>query len=308
MLTTENYNNNSNMSGIYKITCLINNKIYIGRATRFSSRKHTHCQTLRKNRHCNCYLQSDFNNFNEDDFIFDIISIENEDNVIKAEEYWIKFYNATDINFGYNICIKSGLHPHKEYRKILSDRAIKKRGSNFELLSPSGELINGRGVKRFCEENGLDRWGILCVLKGRHKQYKGWRLPTTDFDLDFFDNYKFISPDGKLLEVSKGELKSFCLKNGFHSRDYVGLLEVWGKKTKYNKGWTRFDLPSHYIFYNPNNQIVYIGRGFISEFCRKNNILRGNLVNVIKGLSKNYNGWRFVGELRIDDVDKLAKY
>ena len=40
-------------NGVYKITCLINNKVYIGATTNLRDRWSWHKSTLKNNKHCN---------------------------------------------------------------------------------------------------------------------------------------------------------------------------------------------------------------------------------------------------------------
>ena len=56
--------------GIYKITCKVNNKIYIGSTeVCFKQRFKKHKQRLRNNYHENDYLQKSWNKYGEDNFV-----------------------------------------------------------------------------------------------------------------------------------------------------------------------------------------------------------------------------------------------
>ena len=46
----------------------------------------------------------------------------------------------------------------------------------FILVSPLGETVNVKGIRRFCKEHGLNTGGISRVLKGEYSQHKGWRM------------------------------------------------------------------------------------------------------------------------------------
>ena len=59
--------------GIYKITCKINNRIYIGSSKNIMQRWKEHKQKLNKNIHDNMFLQRDWNRYGEDNFIFEIL-------------------------------------------------------------------------------------------------------------------------------------------------------------------------------------------------------------------------------------------
>lgn len=47
----------------------------------------------------------------------------------------------------------------------------------FELLSPSGEIRSGYGLRVFCQDNGIDYRAIGKVLRGEMNRHRGWSLP-----------------------------------------------------------------------------------------------------------------------------------
>lgn len=48
---------------------------------------------------------------------------------------------------------------------------------SFTIKSPSQQIVEVRGLSRFCRENGLTRSGIQLVLRGLRTHHKGWTLP-----------------------------------------------------------------------------------------------------------------------------------
>ena len=62
-------------SGLYKITCLKNNKIYIGQSSNVLSRLGRHADNLENNRHDCLELQKDFNKFGKRFFKFESLEI-----------------------------------------------------------------------------------------------------------------------------------------------------------------------------------------------------------------------------------------
>ncbi len=89
--------------GIYKITNLINNKIYIGSCVGFNQRKGQHKYRLRKGNHDNSHLQSSWNKYGEDAFIFELIEeVENLNNLLEREQHYIDTLNVCDRIVGYN--------------------------------------------------------------------------------------------------------------------------------------------------------------------------------------------------------------
>lgn len=93
--------------GIYKITNIINGKCYVGQTSAsFIKRYWHHKWCLNKGIHCNKYLQNAWNKYGCDNFIFEVIKIlsTNED-IDELEKYYIKKYNSTNSECGYNIDI-----------------------------------------------------------------------------------------------------------------------------------------------------------------------------------------------------------
>lgn len=97
-------------AGIYKITCSINGKIYIGKAINIQRRIATH----RLNSLCvsgNGYFQRATIKYGWDSFNVEVLEavdnfdkLKDNDNLLKRESYYIEYYNSTDPNVGYNIC------------------------------------------------------------------------------------------------------------------------------------------------------------------------------------------------------------
>jgi group I intron endonuclease len=97
--------------GIYSITNLKNNKIYIGSTKNFERRYYYHLNDLRNNRHFNIHLQRAFNIDGEDFFIYNLVEECDELNLVEKEEYYIEKFNSCDEKFGYNINPKSDRPP-----------------------------------------------------------------------------------------------------------------------------------------------------------------------------------------------------
>lgn len=83
--------------GIYKIN-FPNNKIYIGKSNNIKRRIKEH-HGNRSNTPCDKAVRKYYPNINDIDF--DIIELTT--NYEEREKYWIKFYNATNRNIGYNL-------------------------------------------------------------------------------------------------------------------------------------------------------------------------------------------------------------
>lgn len=102
---------------IYKITNLINNKVYIGQTTRtLAKRWKSHCAKDNSNRPVgNAVLKYGLDNFKVEE-IENCLTIEQLND---RESYWISYYNSTDKKLGYNLC--SGGN-----NKVMSEETIEK--------------------------------------------------------------------------------------------------------------------------------------------------------------------------------------
>jgi len=90
-------------TGIYTITSIIDNKVYVGHAKNIKLRWNGHISRLRNNRHENKHLQSAFNLYKENNFKFEILWECEEKYLYSEEHYWCNLLNVNNPKFGYNI-------------------------------------------------------------------------------------------------------------------------------------------------------------------------------------------------------------
>jgi group I intron endonuclease len=122
---------------IYKIECLKNRKIYIGRTKDYNNRVSGHKSKLNKNINKNTYIQEDWNRYGEKSFAFNIIEICLKEDLDDREKYWIEYYDSCNRKIGYNI--ESGGFFSKN-----TELEIRKKLSNAN----QGRCCNGNKGKR----------------------------------------------------------------------------------------------------------------------------------------------------------------
>lgn len=99
---------NKNSSGIYCITNIMDNRIYIGSCKNFKLRIKEHLNCLKRNNHNNIYLQNFVNKYGVESLKFHIIEFSEIINLVNTEQYYLDSLNPQ-----FNICKKAYQPPVK---------------------------------------------------------------------------------------------------------------------------------------------------------------------------------------------------
>lgn len=93
----------SKNGSIYLIRNRVDGKVYVGSTLYGDRRANEHFCELKNNRHHNTHLQNAYNKYGSENFQFSII-VSNipENGLYKKEEYYIKFFDSCNSDFGYN--------------------------------------------------------------------------------------------------------------------------------------------------------------------------------------------------------------
>ncbi len=111
-----------NVSGIYKIINKINGKYYVGSTNYFWNRRRQHQMMLTENRHTNPHLQSSWNKYGEENFIFQVIEKVPINKLILVEQKYLDIAK-TEQNKCYNQNFLAGRQVFTpEIRKKISDK------------------------------------------------------------------------------------------------------------------------------------------------------------------------------------------
>lgn len=140
-------------TGIYRITNITNNKIYIGSAVNINKRWRDHKWYLKENKHHNSHLQSSYNKYGLENFEF-IVELEcNIIDLLIEERKLIKKYNSNNNQFGYNVNdpehIFLGRNHSEETKKKLS---LQKIGKKNPMYGKTGDKHHNYG-KKISEES-----------------------------------------------------------------------------------------------------------------------------------------------------------
>ncbi len=195
-ILTPNLIDDLSKTGIYKITCIPNSKIYVGSAFSikapsitkkgFYGRWRSHIRRLKLNKHSNIILQNSWNKYGENAFEFEILEI-CEDRCIEREEYWMNTLSTLTPN-GFNICRNALSNPYaktEEQRQHLANlfKGKKRDKSIFKtILKPvlqldrySGEVIaEFYGVSEAYRQTGIQRQDIGKCCAGKLRSAGGY--------------------------------------------------------------------------------------------------------------------------------------
>jgi group I intron endonuclease len=121
MLNFIEYNDtNKYLSGIYCITNIINDRIYIGSTNCFYKRFYEHNRDLCKNIHSNKHFQNFVNKYSIDVIKYNILEIVDFNNLLEREQYYLDKH--IDFNKDFNICKIVGIP--NNWNKSLNENQI----------------------------------------------------------------------------------------------------------------------------------------------------------------------------------------
>lgn len=125
---------NNILKGIYKITCVINNKVYIGQTKNLKNRKMNHIYKLNHNIHSNRYLQEDYNKYGLSNFKFELVEECKTEDLLERETYWINYYGGKESSITYNfIDLQGASNDAKKYRRKLIEKGIINKSLSEEV-------------------------------------------------------------------------------------------------------------------------------------------------------------------------------
>ena len=205
--------NNITNIGIYEIRCIINDKIYIGSSKNIKKRVKQHLSNLRKNKHCNRYLQFAWNKYGEKMFKFSCLENLNydtsEEQLMLTEQKYLDKLQTWNHDRGYNISNVADKPPtgsgknnshygkkHTEEAKakmrgprplfslVNKGKTMKQRLNNKEWVSPNilPQLITLKHNDGSCKSLTRYEWtthvkvDVNGLKRGSQRTSRGWSL------------------------------------------------------------------------------------------------------------------------------------
>ena len=140
--------------GIYKITNLIDGKIYIGQTVNYRKRANAHISYLKKGTHHNSHLQRAFDKYGEGSFEIDLITECKISELDSMERRYIKEYNCLNREHGYNLL--GGGQKYREFTLEVREKMSKARkGKPFTeehkrniSLGNKGKQISKKSIEK----------------------------------------------------------------------------------------------------------------------------------------------------------------
>lgn len=177
-------------TGIYKITNLINNKIYIGSAIRIDRRFYSHINQLNNKNHINSHLQNAFNDYGLNNFKFERLeNVKHKTKLIEREQYYldtllfaqeyIKEKDPRFLELGYNINPTAGSNLGVKYSE-----ASKKKMSEW-VRTP--EMIAKIVKKNTGQKRSLETRKLQSKIKKLNPPIgskNGWSKKVYQYDFD----------------------------------------------------------------------------------------------------------------------------
>jgi group I intron endonuclease len=143
--------NRINNIGIYKITNVGNNRIYIGSTKNIRNRKYRHFSQLRNNKHFNQFLQNDYNKCNFEKFKFEVVLYCDEFNLTFYEQKFLdKYFDAQTQCYNMSKYVQTSMRDRKHSQET-KDK-ISKAGIGRVFSEEHKNRMSESGKGRTCSD------------------------------------------------------------------------------------------------------------------------------------------------------------
>lgn len=218
-------------SGIYTITNIINNKIYVGSSCTLNRRLTIHKRTLRQNKHHNIHLQRAYNKYGKEFFKFELLEYCEESLLPYIEYYWINTLNTLNFEYGYNIAIPGVVNTSNCYKKVdqydLNGNFIKswKNIANIEKTLN----IDASSIVKICKRKLNHLKGFTFRYKGESlgqiKKYRGKIVNQYTLEGKFIKQWNSTAEVGRNFNCDPSSIARCCTKISNSSFNYIWKYE-----------------------------------------------------------------------------------
>lgn len=150
--------------GLYKITCVKNNKIYIGESSNVLSRLGRHVDNLENNRHDCSELQNDFNSYGKSFFKFENLEFDLKNDKNRRINKELKYINSIPITQRYN---------KKFFTETFGSKSVMIDGNYYSSLSQAACALNESrtNLTRKCNNNKVKNYSFCPSVKESKQKY-----------------------------------------------------------------------------------------------------------------------------------------
>ena len=182
----------------------------------------------------------------------------------------------------------------------IQKEAVAKRIKSFSLVSPEGEIHEGKNISKFAKEHGLDFRHLSAIVKGDEKSHKGWRtVENKDYHHEEKRTYdiKLVSPEGTVYGPIVG-LCDFAREHGFFKGNLRSLINgdlksCMGWKIDDGKSKRPRSQKNSYSFMSPEG-VVYKDIKNLTEFAEQFGLWYSGFCSLVSGRLATYHKWRLV--------------
>lgn len=261
-------------SGIYKIICTANGKIYVGSSQNLKQRWYEHQRDLRGHYHGNIHLQRAWDKYGETSFVFEVIELVMPWALLDREDFWLKKLNPCNRKIGFNIASKAtapmkGRQHTAETKRTMS---LKHRGNTYCLgHNPSLETRKKLSIARIKQGNPWT--GHHHSLESRLKIGEAVqnREITTETRAKISESKK-----GKPIPAHVHEASRIAHLGKKQSPEHIAK-----NKAANNENW---------IVENPNGEKIFVSG--LKQFCKENNLNASLMYRVAKGDLSHHKQWK----------------
>jgi group I intron endonuclease len=272
-------------SGIYKITCTANGKIYVGSATNLHKRWMQHKIDLRGQYHANSFLQHTFNKYGENAFMFEVLELVMPWSILDREQYWLDKLKPYDHSIGFNIALKADAP--MVGRKASDETRIK------QSISRKGRKLSKEQIDKIAKANrGQKRTPETCAnistsLKGR-KMSDASRAKMSASRMGLKHKPNTYTPEVRAKMSASAKVKLFTPE---HRRN-LGVAHVGLKHTSESIKKMILNSPhSHdYIITTPEGEEIFVHG--VNQFCKEHGLNRGHMNEVARGERNHHKGFK----------------